>query len=167
MVKESGLHEPDKLFYFLKIADKYLKNFDSFDEFTINLTQEEHLDGLFKYLKHNSSFDYVLQYHNWLIQNGEDKFANFVENVIKEIELFDLKLVLIFRKKKQDLEMFEPKLTDEMVFVAKLMLSQAKIKDCDCDTPCNCLVIQKVLMDVDSTVIKTKNKTYLLNINED
>lgn len=63
--------------------------------------------------------------------------------------------------------MFQPKLTDEMVFVAKLMLSQAKVQDCDCNVPCNCLVILDVLMDTDSTVIKTKNKIYILNINED
>lgn len=113
MVKESGLHEPDGLFALLKIADKYLKRFDSFDEFTINLTKDEHISGLFKYLKHPEiiishsprpnhftnvkiPFDYILEYHNWLIKSGEDKLADFVENGSQEIEPTDLRCTLMF-----------------------------------------------------------------------
>lgn len=58
---------------------------------------------------------------------------------------------------------WEPQLTEEVVFLARLLLAQSAIKDCDCDCHCNCLVIEKVEMTVHKTVITTRNKAYELH----
>jgi hypothetical protein len=50
----------------------------------------------------------------------------------------------------------------EQRFIAKLLMMQADIQDCDCEVPCSCLVIQEMRMTCDVTHIVTKNNTYKL-----
>lgn len=60
--------------------------------------------------------------------------------------------------------MWNPKLTNEIVFLAKLLLVQSGTTWCDCDTECSCLSIEDIGVDINCIRIKTKDNLYFLKV---
>ncbi len=56
--------------------------------------------------------------------------------------------------------MFKPKLTEDIVYICKLLLAQSNNYDCDCQESCSCLEIVSLEIDIQNIVIKTKNTVY-------
>lgn len=56
--------------------------------------------------------------------------------------------------------MFKLNLTDDIVYMCKLLLAQSNNYDCDCQESCSCLEIISLEIDMQNIIIKTKNAVY-------